>query len=168
MAGNPTLNRMIRQTLYSLKMRYGAKATVYKLNSAATDYRTGLKTADYISIDVEKCIVMPASEVRRFFASVSFISASKSFLSPGQQGWDQGQRGFIFDARDIPGYEFEPEHWIVYRGDRYEVSMIERLEFDTGWLVIAKETKGQRPEQDIRLNVVDTLNITQDETEVVE
>lgn len=168
MAGNPTLNRMIRQTLYDLKKRYGDEITVYKLSSATTDYKTGVKAATTTSVDIRKAVVMPTSEVRKFFASISFISASKSFLSPGQQGWDQSQRGFIIDARDIPGFEFDPEDWIVYRGQRYEVVMIEKLEYDTGWLIIGKETKGQRPEQDIRLNVVDTLILDQDETEVVQ
>ena len=168
MDGNPTLNRLVRQTLYDLKKRYGAKVTIYKLTSASTDYRTGAKSATKLSQDVQKCIVLPTQELRRFFASIAFISAAKQFLSPGIQGWDQSQRGFIFEGRDIPGWEFEPEDWIVYRDRRYEVVQVERLEFDTGWLVVCKEAKGAQPEQDIRINVVDSLNLTDEQSEVVE
>ena len=159
MDGNPHLNRMVRRTLYDLKKRYGTKTTLYQLTSAATDYRTGSKSASYTSTDVYKTIVLPTSEIRRFFASIAYISESKNFLSPGQQGWDESQRGFIYDARDIEGIEIEKEDWIVYRNRRYEITKIERLEHDTGWMVIAKETKGQLPEQDIRANVVDTLEV---------
>jgi hypothetical protein len=168
MGGNPTLNKLIRQTIYDLKKRYGAKITVYRLTTAATDYETGVKTATKDSLDVQRAAVLPSSEARRFLTSISFISASKSFVSPGMQGWDQSQRGFILDARDCPGWEFEPEDWIVYRDRRYDIVTTERLEFDTGWLVIGKEAKGSVPEQDIRINVVDTLDLQQDESEVVE
>jgi len=166
--GNPTLNKLVRQTIYDLKKRYGAKITVYRLSSAATDYETGVKTATKVSLDVQKAAVLPSSEARRFLTSIAFISASKSFVSPGMQGWDQNVRGFILDARDVPGWEFEPEDWLVYRDDRYEIVTVERLEFDTGWMIIGKQTKGSVPEQDIRVNVVDTLDLQDSESETVE
>ncbi len=168
MSGNPSLNRMIRATIYELKKRYGAPITVYRLASATTDYETGVKTATRLSFDIQLAVILPTSEARRFLTSISFISASKSFVSAGGQGWDQSQRGFIIDGRDLLNFEFEPEDWIVYRGKRYEVTLIEALEFDTGWLIIAKETKGSSPEQIINLNVVDTLEVSQDESETVE
>lgn len=168
MGGNPSLNRLVQETIYGLKKQYGAKVTLYRLLSAATDYDTGVKTASKESLDVQKCAILPSSEARRFLTSIAFITASKNFVSPGIQGWDQGQRGFVFDARDCRGWEFEPEDWIVYRDRRYEITVSERLEFDTGWLVIGKEVKGSVPEQDIRINVVDTLELEQDESEVVE
>ncbi len=168
MSGNPSLNRMIRATLYDLKKRYGAPISVYKLSAASTDYETGVKSATKTSVDIQKAIVLPTSEARRFLTSISFISASKSFVSPGAQGWDQSQRGFIIEGRDLLNFEFEPEDWIVYRGKRYEVTLIEALEFDTGWLIIAKHTRGSAPEQIINLNLVDTLNVSQNESETVE
>lgn len=168
MGGNPALNRLVRETIYDLKKRYGAKITLYRLLSATTDYDTGAKSATKESLDVQKAAVLPSSEARRFLTSIAFISASKSFVSPGVQGWDQSQRGFILDARDCPGWEFEPEDWIVYRNRRYDIVVTERLEFDTGWLVIGKEVKGSIPEQDIYINVVDTLDLAQEESETVE
>ena len=168
MGGNPTLNKLVRQTIYDLKKRYGAKITIYRLLSTSTDLETGVKTASKESLDVQKVAVLPSSEARRFLTSISFITASKNFVSPGMMGWDQSQRGFILDSRDCPGWEFEPEDWIVYRDNRYEIVVTERLEFDTGWLVIGKRVKGSVPEQDIRINVVDTLEVEQEESEAIE
>lgn len=164
MSGNPAQNQQIRLALYELKKRYGDFISVYRLLSATTDYETGAKTATKESFDT-RAIVLPTSEIRRFVANLNFISSSKPFVSPGIHGWDQSQRGFIIDARDIPGFEFETEDWIVYRDQRYEVSFVEKLEFDTGWFVVAKAVKGSDPEQFIRLNVVDTLVVEQGVTE---
>jgi len=161
---NPSLNYLIKRTLYDLKKRYGNEISVYRLEASNTDYETGVKTATKSVIDVRSAIVLPTNEVRRFFASIAFITASKQFLSPGNQGFDQNQRGFIIAAEDIPGFEFEPEDWIVYRGKRYDVSVIERLEFDTGWLIIAKELKGTVPERIINLNASNTMEMD-DESE---
>lgn len=163
--GSPALNQMVRQTIYNLKQRYGGEISVYRLDSASTNYETGVKTATKTVYDIRRAVILPAAEMRRFFASISFISASKSFVSPGQQGWDQSQRGFIIDSRDIPGFEFEPEDWIVYRDRRYDIVTAERLEYDTGWLIIGKEIKGANPEQIINLNVVDTLVVEQEALE---
>ncbi len=168
MSGNPSLNRTIRAVLYDLKKRYGAPISVYRLSSASTDYETGVKSATKISFDIKKAIVLPASETRKFLTSISFISASKAFVSSGIQGWDQSQRGFIIDGQDLLNFAFEPEDWIVYRGKRYEVTLIETLEFDTGWLIIANQIKGSVAEQIINLNVVDTLIVSQSESETVE
>lgn len=162
---NPAFVPAVRQAIYTLKHRYGGEITVYHLASASTDLETGVKTATKDSYYIRKAAILPTAELRKFFASISFISASKSFISPGQQGWDQSERGFVIDARDIPGFEFQPEDWIVYRNSRYDIVTIERLEYDTGWAIIAKELKGADPEQDISLNVVDTLDVSQETTE---
>lgn len=159
---NPRMDHLIQRTLYDLKHRYGNEIQIYRLTSASTDYETGVKTAARSVIDVRHAVVMPASDMRRFFASIAFITASKQFLSPGNQGFDQSSRGFIIEHRDLAqagheDFEFQPEDWIVYRGRRYEVEMIERLEWDSGWLVVGKELKGTVPERIINLNVSNSV-----------
>lgn len=168
MAGNPSLTRMIHSTIYELKKRYGAPITVYRLASSSTDYETGVKSATKLSFDIQRAVILPSSEVRRFLTSISFISQSKSFVSPGSPGWDESQRAFIIDGRDLRDFSFEPEDWIVYEGKRHEVVIIESLEFNTGWLIIAKQAKGSIAERIINLNLVDTLEVSQDESETVE
>lgn len=158
MAGNPILSRVIRQTIYGLKQHYGNPIGVYKLTSASTDYKTGIKTASVTSVDVQKCIVLPSLIDRDLEQSISYISASKAFTSQGGPGWDEGLRDFIFDAQDLPpGYKWAVEDWLVYRDQRYDIQNIEDLEFSVGWLVRAKEVNGVDPDRLISLNIVDTL-----------
>jgi hypothetical protein len=140
--GNPNLNRILKQAIYQLRNEYGAPVQVYKIDSAATDYKTGVKTATKSVIDVRKAVV--------------------------GQGWDGTSRAFIFLGSDLPGYEWEVEDWIVYRSRKYEVTDIEALEFDTGWMIIGKEAKGNAPERIINLNVVSSFNPEDTETDVVE
>jgi hypothetical protein len=158
MNGNPNLNRELRLTLYQLKKEYGAPVDVYKLDSSTTDYKTGVKTATKSVISVRLAVVMPAITMRKMFQGISYLSASKPFASQGGQGWDGTTRAFIFEGRDLPGYDWEVEDWIVYRDRRYDVSEIELLEHDSGWLIIGKEVKGVVPERIIQLNVVDSFN----------
>ena len=158
MNGNPNLNRTMRYVLYQLKKEYGAPVDVYKLDAAATNYKTGVKTATKSVISVRLAVVMPAITMRRMFQGISYLSASKPFASQGGQGWDGTSRAFIFEGRDLPGYDWEVEDWIVYRDRRYDVSEIELLEHDSGWLIIGKEVKGVVPERIIQQNVVDSFN----------
>ncbi len=166
--GNPNLNRLLKQAIYQLKHEYGAPVQVYKIDSAATDYKTGVKTATKSVIDVRRAVVMPATTMRKFFQGISYLSASKPFASQGGQGWDGTSRAFIFLGSDLPGYEWEVEDWIVYRSKKYEVSEIEALEFDTGWMIMGKEAKGNAPERIINLNVVNSFNPEDTESETVE
>lgn len=164
---NPSMDHLVRRTLYDLKHRYGNEIQIYRLASASSNYQTGAKTSTTTVIDVRKAVVMPTAEMRRFFASIAFITASKQFLSPGNQGYDQSSRGFIIEHRDLAEsgnetFEFQPEDWIVYRGSRYEVEMIERLEHDAGWLVVGKELKGSIPERIINLNVSNALDFSEE------
>lgn len=143
MNGNPNLNRMIRQTIYDLKHRFGAEVTVYKVLDSNTDYKTGVKSIETSSRFVKRGIVLESSHSREVFQGVSYLSASKSFASLGGQGWDESKRAFIFDGADLRDYAFELEDWLVYRQKRYDIESIEELEFNSGWLIVAKEVKGQ-------------------------
>ncbi len=166
--GNPTLNRLIRQTIYDLKHRFGGEATVYKVVNSTTDYKTGTKSIDTTSRLVRKAIILPNQLTRELFQGVSYLSASKSFASLGGQGWDEATRSFIFDGRDLRGYSFDIEDWIVYRGKRYDIETIEELEYDNGWLVIGKEIKGQTSGGSITLDVDQTLGLNQSEEDELE
>lgn len=158
MSGNPNLNREVRQSIYQLKKEYGSPVDVYKLDSATTNYKTGVKSATKSVIRVRLAVVMPASTLRKQSMGISYLSASKPFASQGGQGWDSTTRAFIFEGRDLPGYDWEVEDWIVYRDRRYDVAEIESLEYDAGWLIIGKEVKGAVPERIIQMNVVDSFN----------
>lgn len=166
---NPNLVRVVREAIYQLKKEFGVPVSVYKASSASTNYETGVKSMTRTSIDVRKCPVLPSTSIRKFAQSISYLSASKSFASAGGQGWDQGTRGFIFEARDLPiGYVLEIEDWVVYRGKRHDPKQIEELGDGLGWLVIATEVKGALPEQIIKANIVDDLGVSDAASEEVE
>lgn len=165
---NPNLTRLVRETLYQTKKEWGVPVSLYRATASATDYETGEKTMTKTSIDVRLCPVLPMTSVRKFVQSVSYLAASKSFASAGGQGWDQGTRGFVFDARDLPiGHIIEVEDWIVYRGRRYDPKQIEELGHNLGWFVIATEIRGANPEQIIKANVSHVVGLEQsaEETE---
>lgn len=157
MPGNPILNRIVRQTIYDLKLRFGAPVEVYHIDSAETNYRTGQKTVNRSKIDVQRCIVMPNVIARDMAQTISYISASKPFVWQGAGGWDEGTRMFIFDARDLRNYTMHIEDWIVYRNRRYDIHSIEELEYDSGWAVVGKEVLGVNPEVIIDQRVTDEL-----------
>jgi len=160
---------MVKRTLYDLALRYGNPIALYRLNSSSTNYETGVKTASKSVIDIPKAPVLPTAEIRRFFASIAFLTASKQFQSPGIHGFDQSQRGFIIQTSDLPaGHEIQPEDWIVYRSRRYDIEMVERLEFDTGWMVIGKELKGTVPQQIINVNTSNALDFEEETNGEVE
>ena len=150
-----TLNRMIRQTLYSLKRQYGGTVSVYRLNDAETDVRTGRKTIDKDVFVVRRAVVLPVKVSREVIQSISQISANKAFVYGGS--FDSGLRKFIFDARDLPeGFEFTDDDWLVYNGRRYEIKAIWEFEFGAAWIVVGKELMGRGPEQ-VHLVAADSL-----------
>lgn len=164
MAGNNNLNRIVRQSLYQLKHEYGAQVEVYKLVDANTNRKTGEKTVSVDVSVVDKAVVLPAMALRKLHQSISYISASKPFVSSGGQGWDDSTVGFIFEGRDLPGQNWDIEDWIVYRGVRYDVSKIHPLEYDTGWFIFGKAVKGMVCEQCIVQNVWNNMILSDDAT----
>ncbi len=150
-----TLNRMIQQTLYSLKRQYGGTVSVYRLNNAETDVRTGRKQIDKDVFVVRRAIVLPVTVSRSVIQSISQISANKAFVYGGS--FDSGLRKFIIDARDLPGgFEFTNDDWLVYNGRRYEIKTISEFEFRAAWIIVGKELMGRTAEQ-VHLVAADSL-----------
>jgi hypothetical protein len=141
-----TLNRMIQRTLYSLKRQYGGTVSVYRLNDAETDVRTGRKRIDKDVFVVRRAVVLPVKVSREVIQSISQISANKAFVYGGS--FDSGLRKFILDARDLPeGFELTNDDWLAYGGRRYEIKAIWEFEFGAAWIVVGKELMGRVPEQ---------------------
>ena len=159
-AGNHTLNRFIRRTLYSLKRQYGGRADVYKLIDTETDYQSGVKTVSKVVTVVRKCIVLPVKIAREVVQTITQISTNKMFVYGGT--YDAGTRMFIIDARDMPtDHEFTNDDWIVYNGRRYDMKNIEEFEQHTAWVIVAREVKGVRPEQVFIAHITQKLELEQ-------
>ena len=150
-----TLNRMIQRTLYSLKRQYGGTVSVYRLNDAQTDVRTGRKTIDKDIFVVRRAVILPVKVSREVIQSISQISANKAFVYGGS--FDSGLRKFIIDARDLPeGFVFTNDDWLVYNGRRYEIKAIWEFEFGAAWVIVGKELMGRVPEL-VHLVAADSL-----------
>ena len=152
---NRTLNRQIQQVLYMLKRQYGGTVSVYRLNDAETDVRTGRKRIDKDVFVVRRAVVLPVKISREVVKSISQISAGKTPVHGGS--FDSGLRQFIIDARDMPeGFEFTNDDWLVYNGRRYETKEIHEFEFGAAWIIVGKELMGRVPEQ-VYLVAADSL-----------
>jgi hypothetical protein len=140
------LQRVIRQTIYSLKRQYGGGIAIYKLNNATTDLRTGVRTIDKDVFNVRQAVVLPTRITRDVVQSISQISANKKFVYGAS--FDSGKRTFVIDSRDVPeGFQIGNDDWIVYKNRRYDVESIEEFEFKAGWVITGVEVFGRRPEQ---------------------
>jgi hypothetical protein len=138
-----------------MKAEYGGPITIYKLNSAGTDRRTGTKTVDRDSVYVDRAVVLPDMLTRTAVQTISLISANKQVVQGGT--YDPGTRRFIIDRRDVPNWELQQDDWIVYTGFRYDIKSIEDFEQDTAWLVTAKKVDGAKVNEDVRSTAAQNL-----------
>ena len=76
-----------------------------------------------------------------------------------------GTCGPTYAVDVVIGYDWNVEDWIVYNDRRYDVAEVEELDFNAGWLIIGKEVKGVVPERIIGQNVVETMIISDEETD---
>lgn len=162
---NRSLNRRIRQSLYTLKRQYGVCIDIYKLVSTATDVRTGDKTISKTVYPVARAIVLPET-LRRSAKQVSALAGtSKDFMAQGAGTYSTGTRVFIVDRLDVPNLpDLSQDDWIVYDGAKYQVGEVEAFEVNAGWVITAKRVAGEVPEQ-IKLAVANqTLNLADQAT----
>ena len=137
MASNPSLQRFIRRNIYAMKRQYGARVDLYRILSSETDHLTGVKTVVKEVLRIRRAPVLPYRMKRDVTQTISIISADKQFVYGGF--YDASRREVIIDARDLPrGTEIRPEDYLVFEGERWDVTGIEKFEYDTGWVVTAK------------------------------
>lgn len=163
MNGNPNLNRMVRQAIYELKQQYGDSVSLYRINSAETNYETGEKTSTTTVYKFRRVVILTATTIRKLYYGINYLSDAKQFTGQGQ-GWDESMRGFIFEGRDLKGLQPQTEDWIVYRGKRYDIMSIQELEYDSGYLMIGKELRGSFPEEVFENSLSHVIDL-QDEVE---
>lgn len=143
---NSSLQQRMREILYSLKRQYGATIDIYKLQSSATDVRTGVKIIVKSVTRVQRAVILPAKRDRTVNQSISQISANKEFVMGGTL--DENVREFIVDRRDAPALpDLTADDWIVFNNRKYQIKTVEQFEFNAGWVIQAKELIGEIPEQ---------------------
>ena len=146
--GNKSLELFIRRNIYAMKRQYGARVDVYRVVSSTTDHLTGDKTVVKEVHRVRRAPVLPYHMKREVVQTISMISADKAFVYGGS--YDSSKREIIFDSRDLPdNYEIKPEDYLVFNGARWDVFSVEKLEYDTGWVIGCKNLPGM-PAYEIR------------------
>ena len=124
---NRNLTLQIRRALYSLKREYGARVDVYKLDTAATNVKTGVTTIDKQVFPIKYAIVLPMRLNREVVQSISLISSNKEFVSGG--GFEAGTRDVIIDRRDCPSLpDLTQNDWLVYDDEKYQIKTVEAFE----------------------------------------
>lgn len=159
MPTNKNLNQRIKASLYSLKKQYGGgPLSIYTFNGSTTNVQTGVKTVNKTVSVVNKVIILPAKVSREVLQSISQISANKAFVYGGT--FDSRMRTFIIERRDCPTVALKDDDWFVFDGKKYEIKSIQEFEFDTAWVVVARQILGEVPEQIHPLAVDHLLDIS--------
>jgi hypothetical protein len=159
MPTNRNLNQRIKAALYSLKKQYGGgPVSIYTFGGTTTDVDTGVKSVNKTLTTVNKAIILPAKVQREVLQSISQISANKAFVYGGT--FDSRMRTFIIEQRDAPGLTLKDDDWFVFDQRKYEIKSIQEFEFDTAWVVVARQILGEVPEQIYPLAVDHLLDIT--------
>ncbi len=151
------LHQMSKRSLYMLKREYGGPIDIYKLMDSQTDVRTGQKTVTTSVYHIRRAVILPAGFLRVRMPSIS--SANKDYVAGG--AYDSNTREFIVDRRDAPGLTtLTADDWIIYKGQKYQVSKMESFEFDSGWIITTSESVGESPQQVFHVKADSLLCLT--------
>ena len=163
---NYNLIRFIKRAVRAMKKEYGNSITVYRLNTATTNYSTGNRSRDWDSVFIRRAVVLPVTLTRDIVQTISVISSNKKLVQGGT--FDPGIRTFIIDRTDVAStWTIKKDDWIVYDGKRYDVKVVDEYEYKTGWLIQAKLIEGNPVYEDHHANTDSYLNLTQTATAVI-
>lgn len=134
----------IRNTLYEMKKRYSGKIGVYRQTPNVVDTKAGTRSYSTTSYEIGKAIVLPVSIQTKFAYDISYLAANKNFTYGGL--YAVGQRVFIIDKRDL-SIELLKSDYIIFEHKKYEIKVLEKLDFDLGYIVTAKHLDGELPNE---------------------
>lgn len=163
---NRNVIQRIRSALYSLGQEYGAgPLSVYTNLGTTTDTKSGVKVVNRSVTIIEKVIVLPAKLNRDLVQTISMISANKSFVYGGS--YDSLARNFIVDRKHLTLASLTLNDWLVFDGQKYEIKRIDEFQYETAWVVLARQLVGEIPEQihplatDHRLSLTSTAELAE-------
>lgn len=125
-----------------LKQQYGVPCRIYKVSSSTTDYDTGVTTTSVDRKTVRLGCLMPQEVSRGNYFSPFYNQTNKPFITKGGMGWDEAAQLFYIDGRDIPGYQWDIQDFIVCNGRRYDVVSFEEFGDKDGWAVWTTQSVG--------------------------
>jgi hypothetical protein len=146
----------IRENLYILKQEYGEPIDIYK-ETFVTDFKTGKKVSTKTKVHIKNAIVLPALDVLRGRAIYENIRTQGNVSGT----IEIGDRTIIIDITDLPkNFKIETDDYIIVnRLTRYDVKDVQRYEYDAGYIITLKESKGAKLNQILEFNLKSKLII---------
>ncbi|MEN6367694.1 MAG: hypothetical protein ABFC88_12860 [Thermoguttaceae bacterium] len=163
---NYSLNQQIRRVLYALKRQYGGYVVVYQNHSVTTDTKTGRVTRQKTATPIRRAIVLPVKIDRELKQSISLISANKQLVMGGS--YEAGKRTFIIERRDCPRLVLTASDWLVYNDHKFNIENFEEYEFDSAYVILGKELKGESTHEPIVVEAGDDLTVAETPIEETE
>lgn len=158
------LNKLsyIRENLYVLKIDYGQSVDLYK-ETSTVDFRTGKKIPVRNKLHIDNAIVLPTIDLLRGKNTyeAAFLRTQKN---PVGSSIEIADRTIIIDATDIPDtYVIETNDYLIINNQsRYDIKDVTQYEFDAGYILNVKESKGAKLNQIWTLYLKDRLSINQE------
>jgi len=123
-----TLNyRELKKLLYRLKRIWGQPISVRRPLTNTHNVETGAISRTYTTYSIDRAIIMPISEARKFKYSLSYVAGNKNFTYGGF--YDQQSRFLILDKADVDIIPNADDN-IQISGDIYIVVTTETYEDD--------------------------------------
>ena len=154
------LTQMSPLILYCLKRDFGGPIDIYQLLSSEADVLTGKRVVKVRKYHIHRAVVLP-ERMSRSEIMLRTSLHNKAF----QNLHDEGSREFIIERRDARAlWLLTPDDWIVYNHRKYQISIVENFEVDSGWVVTGKEDMGAPVDEVTEETVQSTLAITDEAT----
>lgn len=126
--------RQIRNILYQLKKDFPWRIQLRNIVESSSDKKLGVVTKSFMTITVNKAILLPTKLMPSFIYDLSFIAANKNFTYGGLFG--AGTRVVIVDGRDIPStFTMEENTQVLADKIVYVVKSIDSLVGKAGFLL---------------------------------
>ncbi len=138
---NPIHDRFVRLSMYIHKRQHGARVVVRR-KVVHTDPETGQAYWSINQWKVRRAVVLPAKTQREVRQNAGAMTANRAIIQGSS--FDTSGRHFLFDRSDVPAdLVLQKDDLIVFNNRHYDIESVAEYEYDTAWLVIAKELKGR-------------------------
>ena len=108
-----------------------------------TNPQTGQKDITYSKVHIRKVVVQPARQQTSFVYDLAYISANKDFTGGGF--FDTSDRRIIIDAADLPtDWVMDNDQFVIFDNRRYDIKSFFEFETNAGYILVIRETVGQR------------------------
>ena len=156
----PDQLKFIRDTIYSLKRKYGVSLDLYKISSVSNNITSGSRTITKTKYNIRRAAILPESYIKSKVYSLSYIAANKNFTYGAL--FNKNVKAILIDRKDLPrNIEIGLQDYINIDQKRFAVKESLELEMHAGYILICEFVDGLQPEAIYQLNIVDSIRFTQ-------